>query len=205
MRRKFLLILVMLVSVAAYAQDTAKVRERSFSLNGGLAFDNYGRLGDAGKSTSTEYAGFRITPDWRFAKHWGLKLDLGAGWAFTTNVTDVWEKPMHSICNVGMKLAPYYEFNIKNWFIDLGPVVSCRLRLPYMNGESSRYLQTLSIGVGLDFRFGYMFADRWGVFAACSVERTVYDLLCSVYYATPSTSSGCIAATIGVVYKIFNY
>ena len=195
--KRWLLLIALVFSLAVNAQDTTK----SFSLNGGLTFDNYGYLANSTTPTSTEYAGLRITPDWRFARHWGVKLDVSAGWAFTSNATGVWEKPMHSITSVGLAVAPYYEFTVRQWFIDLGVVASCRYRMPYMNGEFAKYLQTLSVGVGVDFRFGYMFTRNWGVFADLKAERTVYDLLYKGFYSTPNSPAGCISASIGASYR----
>ena len=190
-------IFLLFMAIFASAQDTT----RAFSLNGGLAFDNYGYLANSTTPTSTEYAGLRITPDWRFARHWGVRLDVGAGWAFASNTTGIWEKPMHSITSISLAVAPYYEFIIRQWYVDLALLAGCRYRMPYMNGEFSKYLQTLTVGVGADVRFGYMFTRNWGVFANLQAERTVYDLLYDAFYSTRSKPAGCIGASVGVTYR----
>jgi len=197
-RLEIVLLLCVLCITSALADN------RSFNLNASLTFDNYGYL-DSGKGVSTEYMGFRITPDWHFARNWGLKLGVGSEWAVTSNVTGRWEFPMHSTCNVNIALAPYYEFTPGNWFVDLGPVVGCRLRLPYMNQEAAKYLYTLSVGVGLDFRAGYMFNKRWGIYADLNAQYSVYDLLVKTYYPDAKYMAGCINASIGVTCNLYSY
>lgn len=196
--------ILLLFCLLPYSTLKAKDSGRSFSLNASMTFDNYGYLND-GKPVSTEYLGFRVIPDWRFFKHWGLKSGIGAGWAVTSNVTGKWEFPMHSTCNVNLAIAPYYEFTPGNWFIDLGPVVGCRLRLPYMNQEAAKYIQTLSVGLGIDFRLGYNINKRWGVFADLNAQYTLYDLLAQTYYHNANLMSGCINASIGVTCNLYRY
>lgn len=189
--------------LAAIAIITAANAQSSFSLNAGLTFDNYGWLEKTGKANSTQYAGLTIAPDWQLAKHWGLRLDVGAGWSFASNASGTWERPMHSTTNIRLAVVPYYEFNINRWFIDLGAAADCRMRLPYLNQELSKYIMTLSVGVGADLRAGYRFKNNLGVFGQCGARRTVYDLLYkTLYHDGSSTTSGCITASAGITYRI---
>lgn len=176
-------------------------RAQGFALGGGVVFDNYGWLDSERKAWSTEYAGLRVTPDWRLPKNFGMRLDIGASWAFYANTTGEWERPMHAITNIGLTLVPYYEFIVNQWFIDLGFSAGCRFRLPYMNGEMSRYLMTLSVAIGADFRFGRMITNHWGVYADLRAERTLYDLLFNTYYSSHQNTAGAIGASAGVIYK----
>jgi len=187
--------------VVALCLAAVAVGAKGFVLGGGVTFDNYGWMDSERKTWSTEYAGLRVIPEWRLPKNFGLRLDVGAGWAFYTNSTGTWEKPMHSITNIGITIVPYYEFVVKQWFMDLGVTAGCRFRLPFMNGEMSRYLMTLSVGVGADFRFGRMITDKWGVYADLRAERTVYDLLYDTYYSSNKNTAGDVCASVGVVYR----
>lgn len=196
MRRVFLSAILFL-----FATEIVAFSQKSFSINIATTLDSYGNFNVNGNTVSTKYAGFRVSPDWRFPKQWGLRFDLGTAWAFTANTTGSWEKPMHSTCNVGIALAPYYEFLKNKCYFDIGVVVGCRVRLPYMNMEPAKYIQTVSVGLGLDFRFGYKFATQWSVFGDINAQRTVYDLLAKTYYPMEHYNSGCINASVGVGYK----
>jgi len=201
--KKTVRIVLVMIALTGYAAD-AKGPEGSarFSLNAASSFADYGSTSD-GARLGTEYAGFRLEPDWRFTSGMGVRLGAGAGWAFSTNASGTRESPLHPTCNTVISISPYYEILMDRWFADIGAVLGCRARLPFLNAELSSYIMTVSVSAGLDARLGYQLSEKVGLFVQADAQRTFYDLLYQAYYPLAELPvSGCIQMSFGVRYDI---
>jgi len=196
----FLVMLVLSVSNAYAQMPDGSVR---FSMNAASSFANYGSRNSEASVIGTKYAGFRLEPEWRFASGFGVRLGAGAGWAFSTNASGTWEAPLYSTCNTGISFSPYYEFLMEKWFVDIGAILGCRARLPFLDTELSKYIMTVSVSAGLNTRIGYQISEKVGLFLQADAQRTVYDLLYKSYYPLSKLPvSGCIQMSFGVRYDI---
>lgn len=111
---------------------------REFSLGAAAVFNEYGAASGDSKRIATDYAGFSLAPDWLFHRHAGIRTPVGSSWAYRSNAEGQWNMPIYSICRVGVSLVPYWRFGNSKWSFDIGAVLACRARLPYLNTELSK-------------------------------------------------------------------
>lgn len=174
---------------------------REFSLGAAAVFNEYGAANGDGKRIATDYAGFSLAPDWLFHRHAGIRTSVGSSWAYRSNAEGQWNMPIYSICRVGVSLVPYWRFGNSKWSFDIGAVLACRARLPYLNTELSKYIATLNLSGGANVRINCRCSDKCSVFVEAEAVRTCYDLLYKTYHPMNHLPvSGSVGTSIGLTY-----
>lgn len=147
----------------------------------------------------TMYLDFTVSPDYRFARHWGVLADLGFGFAFTGNGAT----GDHHTVQAKLFAAPYFEQQFSRWYFDIMAGGFIRARQPFYGPTTSRVGATVCAGPAVGLRSGVFVNNFIDIFGTFRLEGTMFDPMES--FAEPYMTdhrAGNMVFGIGIRFKI---
>ena len=151
----------------------------------------------------TGYAAVSLTPDFRFSRHWGVRLSAGYGFSPQQQQLSVFPNeigiPVITIKEhlAFTRLMPYYELSFRRWYINLAAGVGLEWHKYLWDGKALD--NVACAGLLVEPRVGWHLNDNWDCQVAVDILRIRLDLS---DMTQTGGNNGTMSVSVGV-YRVF--
>lgn len=190
-----------LVIINAFGQELKMDSPRVFRLGADVGFAQVGYM-EAKTDHSTQFLQVQLSPDYRFCKHFGVRLDLGWGRSIWTNLGgDATLHPAFTSQQVTAFLAPYFEWDFGKCYLAIAAGANFRIRFLQWGGYGFKPLTTCAVGCGLQPRVGIHLPHNWDLNVSARFEGHFYDpMKHAVSQSGEKRLNGALFINVGACY-----
>lgn len=176
MKKTYILAITFILMVAnAFGQEKSTKNPSVFRLGADIGFSQVGYLDTEG-GHNTQFFQIQMAPDYRFCQHFGVRMDLGWGRSFWSNLGGASTlHPVFTSQQATAFLAPYFEWDFGKCYADIALGANLRYRDVDWGGYDFAPLSTIAFGFGLQPRLGIHLTQKWDLALSVRFERTHYD------------------------------
>lgn len=162
MKKTYLLLFTfILMIINAFGQEQTVESPRVFRLGADVGFAQVGYL-EAKTNHCAQFVQLQLAPDYRFCKHFGVRLDLGWGHSFWVKTkSSATLHPDFMSQQITAFLAPYFEWDFGKCYLAVAVGANFRVRFVDWGGYSFQPLTSYAVGCGLQPRVGIHLPKNW--------------------------------------------
>ena len=201
-KTSFSTIIFILMIISVFGQEQASQNPRVFRLGADIGFAQVGFIDSEGDN-STQFFQVQIAPDYRFCKHFGVRLDIGWGRSFGSNIGgSATLHPVFSCQQATAFLAPYFEWDFGKCYLAIAVGPTFRFRHVDWGGYGFTPLTTYAVGCGLQPRVGIHLPHRWDLAISARFEGAFYDPMANVvFFDEEKHLNGSMFVNVGACYN----
>lgn len=202
--KRFLILIALFASICASARTVSpdfRSEKRHFCVAAAYGTSYAGYTSEEGKD-GTMYFDFTVSPDFRFARHWGFTTDFTFGHAFAGNGGD----GDHHTLQAKVFAAPYFEQQFSRWYFDILAGGFIRARQPFYGPTVGRIGATVCAGPAAGIRAGVFVNKLIDIFGTFRLEGTTFDPMEA--FAEPYLTNhraGSMVFAVGVRFNIIPF
>lgn len=194
MKKILVIIGLMMASISAFAASP----DKGFYLGASTGPSRTGYITNDEKA-GTGFWNVYVTPEWRFTRHWGMRVDVGVSGA----INGVGAQGENDTLAGEIGALPYFGWEFDQWHIDVAAGLYARVREPYYGGVPSRLGPSVSFGPSVGARAGLYITPRCDAFIACRFEYSAYDVLAKVSSEyMPNSFAGNMMFSLGLRFRL---